>query len=97
MSLPARPVYILRPASWIPRSDDYPLPCRSSPDLFVNTAGKFREDPNPDETEMAKSLCDHCLYRLPCAAEAKGNRELEGVWGGTTWRERWGRDRKKAS
>ncbi len=96
-NIPAAPAFIPRPAAWIPRTDDYPLPCRIDPDLFISVNDRPGEDPHPDEVELAKSLCDHCLFRLPCAVEAKGNRDLKGVWGGTTWGERWGRDRRKAS
>ncbi|MGH9102430.1 MAG: WhiB family transcriptional regulator [Acidimicrobiales bacterium] len=45
--------------------------------------------PGPDdEAEQAKAICDLCPVRQPCLEHALAHREREGVWGGTTERER---------
>ena len=36
----------------------------------------------------AKAICDECPVRQACLEHALMNREREGVWGGTTERER---------
>jgi WhiB family transcriptional regulator, redox-sensing transcriptional regulator len=43
-----------------------------------------------DETEgaEAKAICAECPVRQACLEHALGHREREGVWGGTTERER---------
>jgi WhiB family redox-sensing transcriptional regulator len=41
-----------------------------------------------EEAEEAKSICSTCVVREPCLEYALATREAEGVWGGTTARER---------
>lgn len=43
-----------------------------------------------DETDAApaKAICEQCPVREPCLEHALASREREGVWGGTTERER---------
>ncbi len=41
-----------------------------------------------DEAEAAKAICAGCPVRQPCLEHALSNREHEGIWGGTTARER---------
>jgi WhiB family transcriptional regulator, redox-sensing transcriptional regulator len=36
----------------------------------------------------AKSVCAQCPVRQPCLEHALAHREREGIWGGTTERER---------
>jgi WhiB family redox-sensing transcriptional regulator len=49
----------------------------------------FYPDPEDDaEAEIAKEVCQHCMVRGTCLEYALAHREKEGVWGGTTERER---------
>jgi WhiB family redox-sensing transcriptional regulator len=41
----------------------------------------------PNES-AAKEVCGSCPYQLRCALYAVKNSELQGIWGGTTERER---------
>jgi WhiB family redox-sensing transcriptional regulator len=41
-----------------------------------------------DEAEDAKSVCEVCAVREACLEWALANRERDGIWGGTTERER---------
>ena len=41
-----------------------------------------------EEADEAKAICDQCAVREACLEHALANREREGVWGGTTERER---------
>ncbi len=44
--------------------------------------------PSDDEAEEAKAVCASCPVREPCLEFALDTREAEGIWGGTTARER---------
>ena len=41
-----------------------------------------------EEAEVAKAICARCLVRQPCLEYALAVRERDGVWGGTTEKER---------
>lgn len=41
-----------------------------------------------EEADEAKAVCDQCVVREACLEHALANREREGIWGGTTERER---------
>jgi WhiB family redox-sensing transcriptional regulator len=41
-----------------------------------------------EEAGEAKVICDQCAVRESCLEHALANREREGIWGGTTERER---------
>jgi WhiB family transcriptional regulator, redox-sensing transcriptional regulator len=41
-----------------------------------------------DEAEPAKVVCAECPVRQACLEHALAHREREGIWGGTTERER---------
>ena len=41
-----------------------------------------------DHAEKAKAVCEGCAVRLACLEYALAAREKQGVWGGTTGRER---------
>ena len=51
-----------------------------SPDIF------FPE--SDDVAEEAVAICASCPVRIACLEHALASREKEGVWGGTTARER---------
>ena len=41
-----------------------------------------------EDADVAKAICEQCPVREPCLEFAITEREREGVWGGTTERER---------
>ena len=41
-----------------------------------------------DDAEPAKAVCAECPVRQACLEHALAHREREGIWGGTTERER---------
>jgi WhiB family transcriptional regulator, redox-sensing transcriptional regulator len=41
-----------------------------------------------DDAEPAKAVCAECPVRQTCLEHALAHREREGIWGGTTERER---------
>jgi WhiB family redox-sensing transcriptional regulator len=41
-----------------------------------------------DDAEPAKAVCAECPVRQACLEHALASREREGIWGGTTERER---------
>lgn len=50
------------------------------PDIFF--------PPTDEEADAAKAVCSTCAVRDECLEFALSTREYEGVWGGTTGRER---------
>ena len=69
--------------------------CRHhDPDLFFpeGTAG-----PALRQADRAKQVCESCPVRRPCLDFAQRHRLTFGVWGGTTWEERYDRRHKVAS
>lgn len=60
--------------------------CAGSPDTF------FPDRLHGGATKMAKRICDLCVVRARCLSEAleltRGGVRVEGVWGGTTEKER---------
>lgn len=52
----------------------------ADPELFFPARGA-----NGSE---AKAICDDCPVRLSCLAYAVANRELDGIWGATSARQR---------
>ena len=48
----------------------------------------FPETDDDADTEAAKAVCEVCPVRQACLEHALAQREREGVWGGTTERER---------
>jgi len=41
-----------------------------------------------DPAAAAKALCGGCPVRAPCRAVAESDRSLQGIWGGTSARDR---------
>jgi len=55
--------------------------CRGiDPDVFYPVSD--------EEADEAKAICDQCAVRESCLEHALSHREREGIWGGTTERER---------
>ncbi len=48
----------------------------------------FPETDDDAVVEVAKAVCEMCPVRQACLEHALAHREREGVWGGTTERER---------
>ena len=48
----------------------------------------FPEEGDDDMADVAISVCGTCDVRIACLEHALACREKEGVWGGTTERER---------
>ena len=44
--------------------------------------------PTDEDAGEAKRICSTCQVREPCLEFALSTREAEGIWGGTTSRER---------
>lgn len=45
-------------------------------------------DDDDGDAEAAKAICAECPVRQACLEHALAHREREGIWGGTTERER---------
>ena len=61
--------------------------CQSAdPDLFfpISSAG-----PGLDQVAEAKAICARCPVQAECLVFALRTRQLHGIWGGTTERERY--------
>lgn len=67
-------------------------PCaETDPDAFfpddpLDGTKSFR--PTYSHENNAKKVCAECPYRLECLKYALDNPELQGIWGGTTERDR---------
>ena len=48
----------------------------------------FPDDGDEETAAVAIAVCDTCDVRIACLEHALASREKEGVWGGTTERER---------
>ena len=48
----------------------------------------FPDEGDEAQVEIAIAVCDTCHVRVSCLEHALASREKEGVWGGTTERER---------
>ncbi|MCA1692056.1 MAG: WhiB family transcriptional regulator [Acidimicrobiales bacterium] len=44
--------------------------------------------PSDEESDEAKAICASCPVQEPCLEFALDSREADGIWGGTTARER---------
>ncbi|MEU2867768.1 WhiB family transcriptional regulator [Streptomyces olivoreticuli] len=73
----------IAPPPYVPRTEDYRLPCTAAPDLFFPPDGQEQPGEHADRVEAAKRLCSGCVMRTECAAWARDHRE-PGIWGGRT-------------
>ena len=69
-----------------------PTPCSQlDAELFfpvdISEGGSSKQVIYPNES-AAKEVCGSCPYQLRCALYAVKNSDLQGIWGGTTERER---------
>jgi len=48
----------------------------------------FPDEGDDEQVGIAVAVCDTCDVRIACLEHALASREKEGVWGGTTERER---------
>ncbi len=60
--------------------------CRSAdPEMFFPVG----DAPAADEAaSVAKAVCRTCVVRSPCLEYALATKQVDGIWGGTTERER---------
>ncbi|MFI1799423.1 WhiB family transcriptional regulator [Streptomyces sp. NPDC020379] len=73
----------ITPPPYVPRTEDYRLPCTAAPDLFFPPDGQEQSDEHADRVEAARHLCSGCVMRTECAAWARDHLE-PGIWGGRT-------------
>lgn len=74
--------YAAAAASWMPLGA-----CQQEdPELFF-PAGRARAARS--QTDAAKAVCSRCPVRPECLSYARGTRQQDGIWGGTTLEERW--------
>lgn len=64
----------------IDASRDASTPCMQDPETWWSN--------DPGDIAVAKRLCDTCPVRELCLTFAKANREVGGVWGGVSSRQR---------
>ena len=61
--------------------------CRSEdPELFFPAASAGAA---PRQVRSAKAICARCPVQANCLSYALITGQDEGIWGGTTWAERW--------
>lgn len=48
----------------------------------------FYDELEPAAVERAKKVCAACTVRVACLREALSRRDQDGIWGGTTPKER---------
>lgn len=68
-----------------PETDDWRdrAACRgTNPDIF------YPSDSSPEGAEMARRICDSCTVREPCLAYALATNQTDGIWAGTSDRQR---------
>ena len=75
----------MRTVTFVPRTDDTPLPCTSQPDLYFAPAGNELPLQKAERVKAAARLCAACRpeERERCASWARSHREW-GIWGGRT-------------
>lgn len=73
----------ISPPPYVPRSDDYRVPCTTAPELFFSPDRQERPDEHATRVAAAKRICSGCTIRATCGAWALENREW-GIWGGHT-------------
>jgi len=56
--------------------------CKGQGDLF------FTSDPTGQTTRQAKAICRHCPMQGQCLDYALADLSMQGIWGGTTERDR---------
>jgi WhiB family redox-sensing transcriptional regulator len=62
--------------------EEEPACADADPDLFF-------PEPGAGGSAAAKAICARCPVQAPCEAWARAQSgALDGIWGGTTWRER---------
>jgi WhiB family transcriptional regulator, redox-sensing transcriptional regulator len=54
----------------------------------IDAAIFYPENDDEADASEAKAICAVCSVRQACLEHALGHREREGIWGGTTERER---------
>lgn len=80
------------PADYPDFEEHGPTPCsQQDADLFFAVEppeGNMARHISYLDESAAKEICGTCPYQLRCALYAVKHSELQGIWGGTTERER---------
>lgn len=67
-------------------------PCaETDPDMFFSVEpfeGAIHIKEHYYAEAEAKALCSDCPYKVACFAYAMQNRDIQGIWGGTTAKDR---------
>lgn len=76
------------PTHALPWADEA-LCAQCDPELwFPDKTSQWRENADGDREVLARSICRRCPVKLTCLRYALDDPTLEGIWGGTTTRER---------
>lgn len=68
---------------------DQALCMEVDPELFFpDRSGKYRMSVDGERETLAKSMCNRCPVKAECLAYAVDDPSIEGIWGGSTARER---------
>lgn len=69
-----------------------PTPCsEQDPEIFFavdSPEGNLQNKPVYVDEQATKSVCRSCPYQINCLGYALSNTDLQGIWGGTTEKER---------
>ncbi|MEU5424215.1 WhiB family transcriptional regulator [Streptomyces olivoreticuli] len=73
----------ITPPPYVPRSDNYKVPCVDAPTLYFSPDWPERQDEATARVAAARALCFSCAIRTTCGEWGRDHREW-GIWGGRT-------------
>ncbi|MFI1798478.1 WhiB family transcriptional regulator [Streptomyces sp. NPDC020379] len=73
----------ITPPPYVPRSDEYRVPCTDAPEHFFPPDRQEQPDETTARVAAAQAICFRCAIRITCATWARDHREW-GIWGGRT-------------
>ncbi|PSJ29573.1 hypothetical protein B7P34_06810 [Streptosporangium nondiastaticum] len=73
----------ITPPPYVPRSNEYRVPCATAPALFFPPDRQELPKEYAERVAAAKEVCSGCAIRSTCGAWAREHREW-GIWGGRT-------------
>ena len=76
--MPSKEVFVMSATTWRKRAA-----CRG-----LDAEAFYPDSEDDADAAEAKAVCGVCPVRQPCLEHALAHREREGIWGGTTERER---------
>ncbi|MCA6090963.1 WhiB family transcriptional regulator [Streptomyces sp. SCA3-4] len=77
------PLIKITPPPYVPRSDEYRVPCTDEPEHFFPPDRQEQPAETTARVAAAQAICFRCAIRTTCAAWARDHREW-GIWGGRT-------------